>query len=140
MKGESGRKIAARSAFSKSSLYRHRDKCLPKSIVSRHRDRVMTAQTPGRIVVQWPPDYDGPSLTTVKRGNTVPFDPKDFGENDALIVVTFETTPLDEIGNPGALVTPNLIGEALREDAERFPIADLSDSAECKRVDEGPKD
>jgi hypothetical protein len=126
--GESGRKIAARSAFSKSALYRHRDKCIARTTLAKHRQLVTSE--PGRHIVVWPSgDY---TIATPRREPEL-FDICTLQPHD--IVIRVEYAPAEETRNPA-----ELIDEALREDAERFPIADLSDPAECKRVDEGPKD
>jgi len=50
--GESGRAIAARSAFSKSSIYRHRQKCIDRAVLRGHREARHFAGDM-TVAVQW---------------------------------------------------------------------------------------
>ena len=100
---------------SKSAWHRHMHTCYRRrkfyGIGQRHSD------VEERIIVERP---DGSFWLGCERFNGK------FRENDVLLTISYVTTPLHEIGNPKALISPAMIDEAEQEHRQRFPEAKIA--------------
>jgi hypothetical protein len=112
LKGKEYREVVLLSPNgpSKSSWHRHMQGCFRRrkfyGVGRRHADKEE------RLVTQF---ADG---TFWLDGQ--PFDGK-FRESDVLLRIVYQETDVRKLGNPSALITPDLLNEAYAEDRERFP-------------------
>jgi hypothetical protein len=84
-KREKLRSIAARSGFSKSSIHRHSQRCVPRQVLASHQASRFNSQL-GRIFVQWP---DHESCPPDLRAKLLPSHRLP-GEHDILLRVEYE--------------------------------------------------
>jgi hypothetical protein len=113
--------IAQQTGFHRSSIHRHSKRCFPLWKAARVKARRgKNDGAPGRIIVQWP---DRAALTYCSR----PIALSELRENDVLLRVEFEETPIARLGNPRAAPFDDRTAEsffdaARAEDAERAKI------------------
>jgi hypothetical protein len=113
--------LAQASGLRKSALHRHWTNCVNRRRLAELKQRRSPSLSEGRAFVQWP-DQPCPAL----------------GPDDWLVVVTFEKTALDKVGNPRALLHRALVEEAEREHLQQFPSAVIaSDVSETNTATNG---
>jgi hypothetical protein len=110
------RELEKLSGLSRSALGRHSLNCIPKLRLALNREKKVHASGTGRMVVFWPQHGDTPSRFS--DGDRIVRE-DELRDDDLVLAVSYESTPLHEFKNPIALVTPELVAEAEAEDAAR---------------------